>query len=118
MGVGVARGQIVWVCFAEPAGRRPAVVISGDDYNQSALETVLVLPLTTNERLALMPGNVVLTKKQTGLPRDSVVNVTQMQVVHKQRVNATSRRLTDDKMRELWSGINLVLGSPFLERPS
>lgn len=111
--VRVRRGQIVWVSFPEPAGRRPAIVVQGDEFNDSRIATTLVVPLTTNERLAQMPGNIRLTSRQTGLARASVVNVTQLQVIPRASIVELVGQLSRAKMFELWSGINLVLGSPF-----
>lgn len=111
--VGVAQGQVVWVSFPEPAGRRPAVVMQGDAFNASALQTTLVVPLTTNERLAQMPGNVRITSRQSGLKKTSIANVTQLQAVPKASIMASTGHIPPSKMRELWSGINLVFGSPF-----
>jgi mRNA interferase MazF len=61
---------------SRPAKRRPVVVITADTYNQSRLATVVALVITSNTDLATMPGNVFLPGAVTGLPRDSVVNVT------------------------------------------
>jgi mRNA interferase MazF len=77
----IERGGIYWADLGAPAGsrpakRRPVVVISADTYNQSRLATVVALVITSNTDLATMPGNVFLPAAATGLPRDSVVNVT------------------------------------------
>lgn len=109
----VARSDVVWVELPEPAGRRPAVVVQGDAHNLSAVRTTIVVPLTTNERLAAMPGNVRLAARQSGLRRASVANVSQLQVIPKRSIIERVGHLPAAKMRELWAGINLVLGSPF-----
>jgi mRNA interferase MazF len=77
----IERGAIYWADLGAPAGsrpakRRPVLVISGASYNRSRLATVLVAVITSNTHLATMPGNVFLPSTATGLPRDSVVNVT------------------------------------------
>lgn len=77
----VIRGDIHWCDLGEPAGsapakRRPVVIIQADAYNRSRLATTIVLVLTSNTTLAAMPGNVFLPTVATGLPRDSVANVT------------------------------------------
>jgi mRNA interferase MazF len=86
----VKRGQIRWVDFgqsvgSEPAFRRPVVVIQADGFNDSRLQTVIVAVLTSNTGLAQMPGNVFLAASATGLPKDSVVNVTAIATVDKDR---------------------------------
>jgi mRNA interferase MazF len=77
----IERGGIYWADLGAPVGsrpakRRPVVVISAQTYNQSRLATVVALVITSNTELAAMPGNVFLPAAATGLPRDSVVNVT------------------------------------------
>ncbi len=84
----IERGAIYWTDLGEPSGsrpakRRPVVVISADTYNQSRLATVVALVITSNTDLATMPGNVFLPAAATGLPRDSVVNVTAVVTLNK-----------------------------------
>ena len=69
------QGAIHWLHFGAPAGRRPPVVVQQDRFNRSAISTVVVASITTNLRLAGMPGNVHLRRGETGMPRASVVNV-------------------------------------------
>jgi mRNA-degrading endonuclease toxin of MazEF toxin-antitoxin module len=109
----VAQSEVVWVSLPELGGRRPAVVVQGDAHNASGLQTTLVVPLTTNERLAAMPGNVRLTRRQSGLRRASIANVSQLQAIPKASIAERVGHLPAAKMDELWAGINLVLGSPF-----
>lgn len=84
----IERGGIYWTDLgtaskSHPAKRRPVVVISADTYNQSRLATVVALVITSNTDLATMPGNVFLPAAVTGLPRDSVVNVTAVVTLNK-----------------------------------
>ncbi len=77
----IERGGIYWADLGAPEGsrpgkRRPVLVISADSYNRSRLATVLAAVLSSNTKLAAMPGNIFLPATATGLPRDSVVNVT------------------------------------------
>jgi mRNA-degrading endonuclease toxin of MazEF toxin-antitoxin module len=109
----VIQGEVVWVVLPEPAGRRPAVVVQGDAHNASSLQTTIVVPLTSSDRLAAMPGNVRLTGKQAGLKRASIANVSQLQVIPKASIERRIGHLSGAKMRELWAGVNLVFGSPF-----
>jgi len=66
--------------------RRPVVVISADTYNQSRIRTVIALAVTTNVHLATGPGNVLLDAGDGGLERPSVVNVTQVITIDKERL--------------------------------
>ena len=76
----VAQGDVVWADLPPPVGsgpgyRRPVVVVQGDALNRSRIATVVCVPLTTNLRWADAPGNVLLSSGATGLPQDSVANV-------------------------------------------
>jgi len=84
----IERGGIYWADLGAPVGshpakRRPVLVISGVDYNRSRLATVIAAVITSNTSLATMPGNVFLPAAATGLPRDSVVNVTALVTLDK-----------------------------------
>jgi mRNA interferase MazF len=84
----IRRRQVWWVDFAEPRGsepgfRHPALVIQRDEVNASRLATVVVCVLTSNRALASAPGNTLLPRSATGLPRDSVANASQIATVDK-----------------------------------
>ena len=77
----IERGGLYWVNLGDPQGsrsakRRPVVMIQADAYNASRLGTVVAAIVTSNTSLAALPGNVFLPASASGLPRDSVVNVT------------------------------------------
>lgn len=80
------RGELWWADLGLPRGsapalRRPVVIIGADEYNRSNLRTVTVAVLTTNIRLAALPGNVPNPADSAGLKADSVVNVTQIATI-------------------------------------
>ena len=84
----IQRGQIWWVDFAEPRGsepgyRHPVLVLQRDEVNLSRIDTVVVCLLTSNTALAKAPGNTLLPRRRTGLPRDSVANASQVATVNK-----------------------------------
>jgi mRNA interferase MazF len=84
----IKRGQVWWVDFGEPRGsepayRHPALVLQRDEVNRSSLATVVVCVLTSNKNFARAPGNTLLPKRATGLPRDSVANASQLATVNK-----------------------------------
>ena len=84
----IERGGIYWAELGAPTGsrpakRRPVLVISADTYNTSRLATVFAVVITSNTDLATMPGNVFLPAAATGLPKDSVVNVTAVVTLNK-----------------------------------
>jgi mRNA interferase MazF len=106
----IERGGVYWADLGQPVGsrpanRRPVLVIQSDSYNESRLATVLVAVVTSNTALATMPGNVFLPTAVTGLPRDSVVNVTALVTLNKsdlsEQVGQVPSRLLDDVDRGL-----------------
>jgi mRNA interferase MazF len=112
----IERGGIYWADLGQPSGsrpakRRPVLVISADAYNRSRLATALAAVITSNTRLAAMPGNVFLPAASTGLPRDSVVNVTALVTLNKtdlaDRVGDLSGELLSDVERGLRRVLNL-----------
>jgi len=113
------QGQVYWLRFSgegsEPDGRRPAVVVQHDRFNQSAISTSVVAAITSNLKLAAMPGNVRLRKGEANLPRASVVNVTQLRTVDRTRLTEVVGKLSAPRLSEILGGIGLVLG---LEYPS
>lgn len=79
----MTRGEIWWADLPDPRGsepgfRRPVLVIQADAFNRSQIKTVVVAVISSNLRLAGAPGNVLLPPQISGLPRDSVVNVSQL----------------------------------------
>jgi mRNA interferase MazF len=79
----IRQGEVYWLHFgapegSAPAGRRPALVIQHDRFNRSTISTTIVAAITSNLRLSAMPGNVRLRRGEAGLPRASVVNVSQL----------------------------------------
>ena len=68
---------------SEPGGRRPVVVVSSDEFNRSRIRTVLVAAVTGDLGLSEAPGNVLVEALETGLPKDSVINVSQLATLDK-----------------------------------
>jgi len=110
----IVRGGLYWADLGEPVGsrpakRRPVLVISGNSYNRSRLATVLVAAVTSNTQLATMPGNVFLPTNASGLPRDSVVNVTALITLNKTDLADQTGTLTPAVMKEVDRGLRRVL---------
>ena len=90
----IAQGEVWWADLPEPSGsepgfRRPVIVVQGDAFNRSRIDTVVCVPLTSTLRWADAPGNVLLEARMTGLPKDSVANVSQ--IVTLDRASLTKR---------------------------
>ena len=110
-----ARGEVWWADLREPVGsepgfRRPALVVQVDPLNASRLQTVLAVVLTSNVRLEAYPGNVLLPSRATGLPRDSVANVTQVITIDKAFLGERVGKLEPALMARVDQGLRLVLG--------
>jgi mRNA interferase MazF len=108
------RGEIWWASLGEPQGtgpgfRRPVLIVQSNEFNDSAIRTSICATLTSNLRLAEAPGNVRVTRRASGLPQDSVVNVSQLITLDKAVITARAGRLPADSMREVDAGIKLVL---------
>lgn len=110
----IRRGAIVWSALgpaigSEPAKTRPVIVVQSDALNESVLATVMVAVITSNTSLAARPGNVFLPATATGLPKDSVVNVTQCTAVDRARIGGFVSQLPGYLMSEVDAGLRLVL---------
>lgn len=108
------RGDIWWAVLDEPMGsepgyRRPVVIVSSNEFNQSKIRTVLVAIITSNLRLAEAPGNFSISKKESGLSKESVVNVSQVLTLDKSFLSKKSGKLLSKKIMALNEGLRLVL---------
>lgn len=108
------KGDIWWASLGEPVGsepgyHRPVVIISSNDFNQSQIRTVIVAIITSNLRLADAPGNFKLSKKNAGIDRDSVVNVSQLMTLDKEFLTERISKLSNKHLNFLDESIKLVL---------
>ena len=111
----IRRGSICWADLGEPrrskpAKRRPVLIIQADPFNASRLSTALAAAITSNTGLAAMPGNVFLPATSSGLPKDSVVNVTALVTLDKTDLGEEAGRLPAALMTEVDRGLRRVLG--------
>jgi mRNA interferase MazF len=110
-----AQGEVWWADLAEPSGsepgfRRPVVVVQGDAFNRSRIATVVCVALTSNLRWADAPGNVLLSARTTGLPMDSVANVSQLVTLDREALTERIGTLPTKKLELVLLGIDIVLG--------
>lgn len=115
MGGNPGRGDVCWADLGEPKGsrpakRRPVLVIQADPYNASKLSTTLVAVITSNTGLAAMPGNVFLPAVASGLPKDSVLNVTALVTIDKADLGQPVGKIPSSLMTEIDRGLRRVLG--------
>lgn len=113
--VDIAQGDVWWADLADPAGsgpgfRRPVVVVQGNALNRSRIATVVCVPLTSNIVWAGAPGNVLLPARTTGLPRDSVANVSQIIALDRSFLTEHVGRLTSRYLAQILHGIDVLLG--------
>ena len=111
----ISQGEVWWADLADPAGsepgfRRPVVIVQGDSFNRSRLATVVCVALTSNLRWAEAPGNVLLTTKTTGLPKDSVANVSQIVTLDRGSLVERVGVLPGKKLELVLLGVDVVLG--------
>jgi len=113
------QGEVYWLRFggqgSEPRGRRPAVVVQHDRFNRSAITTTVVAAITSNLRLAAMPGNVRLRKGEANLPRSCVINVSQLLTVDRARLLRPMGALSYERLRHVLHGLALLLGTEVAE---
>ena len=111
----IAQGEIWWADLGEPVGsapgfRRPVVIVQSDSFNRSRISTVVCVPLTSNLRWADAPGNVALDVSATGLPKDSVANVSQLVTLDRSSLTERIGVLPESKLDLVLYGIDILLG--------
>ncbi len=110
----ISQGDVFWVALAQPSGsapgyRHPHVVIQNNVFNRSRIGTVVVCSVTSNLALGASPGNVTLKKGEAGLPKRSVVNISQVFTVDKTDLVKRLGALSPRRMMEVLAGIRLLM---------
>jgi mRNA interferase MazF len=110
----IQRGEIWWADLpeprrSEPGYRRPVLVVQADSFNLSRIQTAIVAAITTNVELANAPGNVLLPARSAGLPRDSVVNVSQLLTLDRSFLTEQAGTLPARLQRSVDEGLRTVL---------
>jgi mRNA interferase MazF len=110
----VRRGEIWWADLGAPTGsrpgyRRPILVVSSNVFNESRISTIIVAVITSNPRLAVAPGNVLVRPHDTGLPTESVVNVSQLLTIDKGLLTERIGHLPADRLEEVEAGLIKIL---------
>jgi mRNA interferase MazF len=113
----VNRGEIWWADLdgpraSEPGYTRPVLIVQSDAYNRSHIKTVLAVVLTSNLALAEAPGNVKLPARSTGLPKDSVANVSQIITLDKAFLRDRCGYLERTTLVRVEKGLRQVLDLP------
>ena len=110
----MTRGEVWWADLPPPTGsgpgfRRPVLIVQSNLFNGSGIKTVVVAVVTSNLALADAPGNVRIGKSDSGLPKPSVVNVSQILTVDRALFRQRMRTLDSDTMRKVNDGLKLML---------
>lgn len=113
--VAVAQGEIWWADLGDPIGsspgyRRPVIVVQGNSFNRSRIATVVCVPLTSNLAWANAPANVLIAAKESGLPKDSVANPSQILSLDRDVLTERAGKLPAKLLHLVLSGIDVVLG--------
>ena len=111
----ISQGEVWWADLGEPTGsspgyRRPVVVVQCNALNESRVNTTVCVPLTSNLKWADAPGNVILPEKATGLPRESVANVSLIVAIDKRQLTECVGKLSRSQLELVLAGIDTVLG--------
>jgi len=111
----VLRGEVWWADLpdpvaSDPGGTRPVLIVQANPFNRSHISTVLAVVITTNERLADPPGNVLLPSRETGLKQRSVANVSQIVTADRAFLRERIGRVRPEIMAKIEAGLKLVLG--------
>lgn len=111
----ISQGEIWWADLPAPTGsgpgyRRPVIVVQCDALNHSRIGTVVCVPLTSNLKWSLAPGNVSLSARLTGLRKDSVANASQITSLDKELLTSRVGKLPPSKLELLLGGVGVVLG--------
>ena len=111
----ISQGDVWWADLSDPVGsgpgfRRPVLVVLGDALNRSALATTIVVPLTSQLKWAAAAGNVQLAPKDTGLPKSSVANVSQIVALDRTCLSKRVGKLPSQRLAAVLAGIDIALG--------
>ena len=110
----MVRGEIWWAELPPPKGsrpakRRPVLVVQGDSFNRSGINTVICAMITSNTDLAALPGNLLLEKSVSGLEKTSAVNFTQIATVDKTDLTKQAAMLPKSMIERVNNCLKLVL---------
>lgn len=113
----IERGEVWWADLDEPGGsepgyRRPVLLVQADSFNRSRLQTTIAVVLTSNVRLIDAPGNVLVPKQNSGLPKDSVANVSQLVTLDRDFLTKRAGKLPPRLLAAVDAGLKLVLALP------
>jgi len=109
------RGELWWADFglpfgSEPGFKRPVFIVQNDFFNNSRINTTIVIPLTTNLLLAEAPGNILITGDESKLKKDSVMVISQIEVIDRRRLVEKITAIDREIIKKVEDGIMFILG--------
>jgi mRNA interferase MazF len=110
----INRGEIWWATLPDPAGsgpgyKRPVLIIQSDEFNKSKINTIVVTVITSNIRLAVAPGNILLSSKKSKLPKESVINISQIITIDKSFLTEKIHILSNEIITSVNDSLRLIL---------
>jgi mRNA interferase MazF len=111
----MTRGELWWVDYgipygSEPGYRRPVIILQNDIFNTSKINTTVVIPLSTNLLLADVPGNIFISKKDSKLSKDSVILLSQIGVIDKERLIEKISKINNETLSKIETNVLFILG--------
>jgi mRNA interferase MazF len=110
----MTRGEIWWAYLRKPVGsepgfKRPVLIIQSDIFNESKMQTVICVIITSNLNLANTGKNIVLKSKESNLPKDSVINVSQIVTLDKEHLDELVGSISHKTLQRLETSLRIVL---------
>ena len=110
----INQGDIFWIDLNQPSGSEPGythpfVVVQNNVFNRSQIGTVIVCAITSNLKRAGSPGNILLFPGESNLPKQSVINISQIYTVDKKDLSEKIGILSSERVQEILDGIDLIL---------
>ena len=110
----MTRGEIWWADFgipfgSEPGFNRPVLIVQADAINKSKINTIIIIPFSTNLLLENAPGNVFVDKDESKLSKDSVLVVSQISTIDKTRLIKFENKVTQNIMNSVEDGLRIIL---------
>lgn len=107
------QGDLFWVRLppprgSEPSGKRPALIIQSNIFNRSNINTVIVAVITSNLKYESLPGNVRLLKGEGGIPKASVINISQLHSIDRSYLEKRIGTLSPTKFELVRKGIRMI----------
>jgi len=109
----IHQGEVYWTDLgiplgSEPGYTRPTVIVQNDAINASQIHTAIVVPLSSNTRLAKAPGNVLLKEGEANLSKRSVAVVSQVITVDKGQLLELLGSLSSRRVEQILDGLRLL----------